>query len=127
MGIFDFLKPKKNDSVRLDNKTPTIAKRIDIMTALAAKGWKIGLRFDPLIHGKNWKKSYQELFETVFVSVPLKSIHSVSFGSLRFPKQMFKNILYTVLFFMFGYFIFLITIYTGGVRQWGMFFIFFLM
>ena len=23
MGIFDFLKPKKNDSVRLDNKTPT--------------------------------------------------------------------------------------------------------
>ena len=39
------------------------------MTALAAKGWKIGLRFDPLIHGKNWKKLYQELFETVFVSV----------------------------------------------------------
>lgn len=38
-----------------------------------------------------------------------------------------RNILYTVLFFMFGYFIFLITIYTGGVRQWGMFFIFFLM
>ena len=32
------------------------------------------------------------MFETVFVSVPLKSIHSVSFGSLRFPKQMFKNI-----------------------------------
>ena len=79
-------------SSALDNKTPTIAKRIDIMTALAAKGWKIGLRFDPLIHGKNWKKLYQELFETVFVSVPLKSIHSVSFGSLRFPKQMFKNI-----------------------------------
>jgi spore photoproduct lyase len=63
------------------------------MAALAAKGWRIGLRFDPLIHGKNWKKLYKELFEKVFGSVPLKSIHSVSFGALRFPKQMFKNIM----------------------------------
>lgn len=38
-----------------------------------------------------------------------------------------KNLLFTLLFFVVGYFIFLITIYTGGVRQWGTFFIFFTM
>lgn len=38
-----------------------------------------------------------------------------------------KNIVFTLTFFIVGYFIFLITIYTGGVRQWGTFFIFFLM
>ena len=79
-------------SSALDNKTPTIAKRIDVMKNLASKGWNIGLRFDPLIHGKNWKMLYQDLLETVLNSLPLNSIHSVSFGALRFPKKMFKSI-----------------------------------
>ena len=79
-------------SSALDNKTPTIAKRIDVMKKLASKGWSIGLRFDPLIHGKNWKILYQDLLEAVLNSLPLNSIHSVSFGALRFPKKMFKSI-----------------------------------
>ena len=79
-------------SSALDNKTPTIAKRIDVMKKLASKGWSIGLRFDPLIHGKNWKILYQDLLESVLNSLPLNSIHSVSFGALRFPKKMFKSI-----------------------------------
>ena len=77
-------------SSALDNKTPTIAKRIDVMKKLASKGWSIGLRFDPLIHGKNWKILYQDLLEAVLNSLPLNSIHSVSFGALRFPKKCLK-------------------------------------
>ncbi|MEM6963939.1 MAG: hypothetical protein AAF573_04170 [Bacteroidota bacterium] len=38
-----------------------------------------------------------------------------------------KNVLWTLLFFVIGYFVFLVTIYTGGVRQWGTFFIFFIL
>jgi len=79
-------------SKSLDNKTPSILKRINAMSLLASKGWKIGLRFDPLIHGKNWKFLYEELIDIVFKSIPKESIHSVSFGPLRFPKQMFKDI-----------------------------------
>ena len=79
-------------SKSLDNKTPSILKRINAMSLLASKGWKIGLRFDPLIHGKNWKYLYEELIDIVFKSIPRESIHSVSFGALRFPKQMFKDI-----------------------------------
>ena len=76
----------------LDNKTPSISKRIRVISELASKGWKIGLRFDPLIHGKNWKELYQELLENLYNTISLDEIHSVSFGPLRFPKRMFKDI-----------------------------------
>jgi len=48
-------------------------------------------------------------------------------GGLIYFFRKEKNIVFTFLFFTVGYFVFLITIYTGGVRQWGTFFIFFLM
>ena len=76
----------------LDNKAPLISKRIGVISKLASKGWKIGLRFDPLIHGKNWKELYKDLFENIYNNIPLNCLHSVSFGSLRFPKRMFKDI-----------------------------------
>ena len=79
-------------SKQLDTKTPSIEKRIVAMKKLAQIGWKIGLRFDPLIHGKDWKSLYSELHEEIFNSIPLNSIHSISYGTLRFPKSMFKKI-----------------------------------
>ena len=76
----------------LDHKAPPIKKRIQAMKILAEKGWKVGPRFDPLIHGKNWKTHYQELFDQVFTTVPNYAIHSVSYGPLRFPLAMFRDI-----------------------------------
>ena len=76
----------------LDNKAPSISKRIRVISELASKGWRIGLRFDPLIHSKNWKELYKELLEYIYNNISLNCLHSVSFGSLRFPKRMFKNI-----------------------------------
>ena len=76
----------------LDNKAPSISKRIRVISELASKGWKIGLRFDPLIHGENWKELYQEHLENIYNNIFLDNLHSVSFGSLRFPKRMFKDI-----------------------------------
>ncbi len=76
----------------LDNKAPLISKRIRVISELASKGWKIGLRFDPLIHGENWKELYKELLENIYNNIPLDCLHSVSFGTLRFPKRMFKDI-----------------------------------
>ena len=76
----------------LDNKAPLISKRISVISELASKGWKIGLRFDPLIHGENWKELYRELLEHIYNNISLDCLHSVSFGPLRFPKRMFKDI-----------------------------------
>ncbi|MDC3072206.1 DNA photolyase, partial [bacterium] len=79
-------------SKSLDNKAPPISKRIKVISELASKGWKIGLRFDPLIYGANWKELYYELLVNIYNNISLDNLHSVSFGSLRFPKRMFKDI-----------------------------------
>ena len=79
-------------SKALDNKAPSISKRINVISELSSRGWKIGLRFDPLIHGKNWKELYQDLLDNIYQSISIENLHSVSFGSLRFPKRMFKDI-----------------------------------
>ena len=45
-----------------------------------------------MIHGKDWKILYKELFDEIMLNVPETAIHSVSVGPLRFPKNIFKNI-----------------------------------
>ncbi len=79
-------------STQIDTKAPSIRRRLDNMKTLADLGWKIGLRFDPMIHGKNWQTLYKGLFKQVFSRISPKCVHSVSFGALRFPKPMFKKI-----------------------------------
>ena len=79
-------------SQALDHRTPSISARLIAINKLAKIGWKIGLRFDPLIYGKNWQHHYQQLFDQVFSAIPTSSIHSVSYGPLRFPKSMYKRI-----------------------------------
>ena len=46
----------------LDSKAPSISRRISAIKQLAAAGWKIGLRFDPLIYTSDWKELYASLF-----------------------------------------------------------------
>ena len=62
------------------------------MAKVSLHGWQLGLRFDPLIHGENWKYLYKELVDEVFSKIRPESVHSGSFGALRFPKAMFKKI-----------------------------------
>ena len=77
---------------KLDHKAPSIKKRMGAIKKLSEHGWQIGLRFDPLIYHKNWKKHYFKLFQQILYDLNIKHIHSISFGSLRFPKEMFKKI-----------------------------------
>ena len=71
---------------------PSLEKRISAMKILASRGWKIGLRFDPIIPTCNFSTIYEKLIKDIMGSVPIESIHSVSFGMMRFPKRMFKKI-----------------------------------
>lgn len=78
---------------KLEHKTPPLSKRLQAMSALAAAGWKIGLRLDPLIAADNFTELYEELIAAIFNCVPIHNIHSVSLGPLRFPEKMFKKII----------------------------------
>ena len=62
------------------------------MEQLADCGWLIGVRFDPLIYTMDWKLQYSELICEIMKQINVSSIHSVSYGLLRFPKKMYKKI-----------------------------------
>ena len=79
-------------AARLDHRAPRVKHRIAAMATLARQGWQIGLRFDPLIAHPDFETLYGELFEQVFDQVPLARVHSVSYGPMRFPKNMFRDI-----------------------------------
>ena len=77
---------------KLDNKAPSISRRIAALTRLAERGWPIGLRFDPLIYSYDWKEKYERLVGSLLEALPNESIHSISYGPLRFPKKMYSEI-----------------------------------
>ncbi len=76
---------------RWEDKAPSVAKRIAAITKLAKLGWKIGLRFDPLIYHPDFQQQYENLFKTVFSNLSEKSIHSVSLGLFRLPEKFHKK------------------------------------
>ena len=75
----------------LDSKAPSISRRISAIKQLAAAGWKIGLRFDPLIYTSDWQKLYSSLFSEIMEGLDPSVLHSISYGPLRFPKKMYKK------------------------------------
>ena len=76
----------------IEHKTPNVQKRINAIIDLQKAGWLIGLRFDPLIYTKGYKKEYAELFTHLFSAINLDLIHSVSLGSFRLPKSYFRRV-----------------------------------
>lgn len=79
-------------SAEIEHKVPTVAKRILAMNQLAEQGWKIGLRFDPLIYKDNFEVLYQQLISNIFKQLNSSQIHSVSVGPMRFPVKMFQTL-----------------------------------
>ena len=81
-----------NVAAILDNKAPSIDRRINVLQKLAKNGWPVGLRFDPLIYCSGWEKLYSELINKIFKDINIDQVHSVSHGPLRYPKEMYKKI-----------------------------------
>jgi spore photoproduct lyase len=74
-----------------EHRTPSLAKRIAALQSLQRKGWRVGLRFDPILYADNFETLYGELFNTVFDALDCNAIHSVSLGTFRLPKPFFKK------------------------------------
>lgn len=78
-------------SKALEHGVPPVEQRITAAVKLAERGWPIGLRFDPLLYRPGYETLYRELFEKVFASLPLDSLHSVGFGAFRLPRDYFTR------------------------------------
>ena len=75
----------------LEHGVPPIEARVRAMASLAEKGYRLGLRFDPLLYTKSYRKSYRELFASIFPKLDAASLHSVSFGPFRVPRDYFRR------------------------------------
>jgi len=83
----------ENIAKQEEHKTPGLQKRIQALNSLQQHGWKIGLRFDPLLKADNFEILYTELFDQVFSELDVSLIHSVSLGPFRLPKPFFKKMI----------------------------------
>jgi len=76
----------------LEHRAPSLAKRINAIKKLQDKGWKTGLRFDPVIYVDDYEDIYDRFFDLVFNEIDTSSLHSVSLGPFRMPEAYFKNV-----------------------------------
>lgn len=75
----------------LEKKTASLEKRLQALKAVQDRGWKIGLRFDPIIEHAGFFKNMQVFFEEVFSYVQQPFLHSVTLGAFRLPKTYKKT------------------------------------
>lgn len=76
----------------LEHRAPGVGKRLEAIEKLQSQGWKIGLRFDPVIYQDNFKEIYGSFFEEVFSRINPACLHSVSIGTFRLPKNFFNTL-----------------------------------
>lgn len=75
----------------LEHKAPSVSKRLNAMARLQAHGWRLGLRFDPLIYQDGFREQYRRLYHDVFRVVDAARLHSVSLGAFRLPRGFFRT------------------------------------
>lgn len=78
-------------SDQLEQNVPSVSLRIKVMRSLAEKGWKLGIRLDPVIDCHQFTERYASLISQIFGEIPGDSVHSVSLGPFRLPHPFFKR------------------------------------
>ncbi len=78
-------------SEALEHGVPPITVRLKAMARLAEKGFRLGLRFDPLLYAKDYRDHYRGLFQKVLGAINVDALHSVSFGPFRMPRDYFQR------------------------------------
>lgn len=79
-------------SRRLEAGVPALDKRIAAMTELSRLGWPVGLRFDPVIYDPDYERQYEALFARVFERLDPGTVHSVTLGAFRMPRDFHRRI-----------------------------------
>ncbi len=77
---------------QLEHGVPSIDKRIDAMRRLQQAGWKLGLRFDPVIYHPDYKTEFSSLLTRIFAVIDAQTIHSVSLGNFRLTRGHFRTV-----------------------------------
>lgn len=81
----------ENISRQLEHRVPALHKRIAAIKKLQRHGWRVGLRFDPLIYEDRFSDNYRDLFSMIFREIDASALHSVSLGVFRLPESYFRS------------------------------------
>ena len=76
----------------MEHKVPAIDKRLEALRKLQQAGWRVALRFEPMVPNETMVAGYRRLFAQLFSVLDARHIHSVSTGAFRMPVDFFKNI-----------------------------------
>ena len=71
---------------------PSFQKRLQALVKLQKQGWRLGLRFDPIIWNVDYQTQYQTMVDQVFTELEPERIDSVTLGGFRLPKDYYKKI-----------------------------------
>lgn len=80
-------------AAELEQGAPTLAKRLDALKKLQDHGWRIGIRFDPVVWHAGYEQTYAHAIDSVFAALDPERIDSVTLGGFRLPKGFFKTML----------------------------------
>ena len=86
---FSFTDPVSH--ARLEHGVPPIARRIDAMARLLEAGWSVGLRLDPVVYHRDYRRQYRRLLEQLFARIDGEALHSVSLGNFRMTRDHFRQ------------------------------------
>jgi len=81
----------ENVAAAVEQGAPSLEKRIDALQKLQQQGWRIGLRFDPIVWHAEYQKSYRCMLESIFSRLDASKIDSVTLGGFRLPKGFYKT------------------------------------
>jgi len=70
---------------------PSLTKRIEALAKLQQNGWRIGLRFDPIIWHQDYSNDYRKMIDLAFNKLDPNLIDSVTLGGFRLPKGFYKT------------------------------------
>ena len=84
------LSPEKIAS-EVEKGAPSLQKRIEALVKLQQHGWRVGLRFDPIIWHADYLADYQQAIPQVFEALNVDAIDSVTLGGFRLPKGFYKT------------------------------------
>jgi len=69
---------------RFERGAAPTRERIKAAARAAARGFTVGVRFDPIIHFPGWREAYDALLDEVFSEIPAASVDKAVLGVLRF-------------------------------------------
>lgn len=75
----------------VEHGAPSLAKRVEALRRLQEHGWRIGIRFDPVIWHQDFADDYQDTVNQVFDALDADRIDSVTLGGFRLPKGFYKT------------------------------------